>query len=277
MTAKEMDRSIDPAYLAYQYDDAEKLRVRQETHERYSERPNGEFFDWVVDQLGPRAGQRVADVGCGPGTYQSRIAARGARIIGIDYSAGMLRECRALASRHVHGVALVRADAQALPLADASCDLLLAASMLFHVPDRELALREMRRVLKPGGQVVLVTGSGDESRYMRLHVENVRALGYEPGDAGGARFTLKDTALVEGVFPNTEVRRFENALVFPDAAAVLRFYASAPVDGVRNAPPDGAHRPRLMAAMEKRLEEIFAQEGVLREPKVYGCFVATVT
>ena len=275
MTSAPLDRSIDPTYLAYQYGDAEKLLIRKETHERYSERPNAQFFDWVVDQLDPQPGQLVADVGCGPGTYQSRIAARGASIIGLDLSEGMLRECRTVATQHDHSIALVRADAQALPLATASCDLLLAAQMLYHVPDRELALREMRRVLKPGGRIVLVTGSGDGSRYMQLHYEIVRELGYEPGDSGGDRFTLKDTALVATAFPHAEVRRFENALVFPDPAAVLRFYASGPVDAIRDPSPDSGHRPRLMAAMEAKLKTLFAQEGALRDPKIYGCFVAT--
>jgi SAM-dependent methyltransferase len=275
VTGGAVDRSIDPAYLAYQYGDAEKLLVRKETHERYSERPNDLFFDWVVDQLDPQPGRLVADVGCGPGTYQSRIAERGAVIVGLDLSDGMLRECRTVATQHGHGIALIRADAQALPLATESSDLLLAAQMLYHVPDRELALREMRRVLKPGGRIVLVTGSGDESRYMRLHREIVRELGYEPGDAGGARFTLNDTALVESVFPSAEVRRFENALVFPGPETVLRFYASGPVDGIRNPSSDGSHRLRLMAAMEAKLGDVFAREGVLRDPKIYGCFVAT--
>ena len=268
------DRSIDPAYLAYQYGDTEKLLIRKETHERYSERPNGQFFDWVVDQLDPLPGQLVADIGCGPGTYQSRVASRGARVLGLDLSAGMLLEARRVAADFSHPVAIVRGDAQALPLATSSCDLLLAAQMLYHVPDRELALREMRRVLRPGGRIVLVAGSGDVPRYMRLHRQIVEELGYELGDSGGSRFTLKDTSLVESVFPTAEVRRYENALAFPNAAAFLRFYASGPVDGIRGISLDASHRPKLMAAMEKKLRPIFAEEGVLREPKVYGCFVA---
>src|SRR5688500_5151390 len=83
-----VDRSIDPTYLASHYGDADTLLIRKETHERYSERPNREFFDWVVAQLDPLRGALVADVGCGPGTYQSRIAARGARIVGVDLSEG---------------------------------------------------------------------------------------------------------------------------------------------------------------------------------------------
>ena len=110
----QVDRSIDPAYLAYQYGDAEKLRVRRETHDRYSELPNGAFFDWVVDQLDARPGTSVLDVGCGPGTYHARIARRGAPIVAVDVSDGMLREALRVAAAERHAIRPVRADAQAL-------------------------------------------------------------------------------------------------------------------------------------------------------------------
>jgi SAM-dependent methyltransferase len=257
------DRSTDPTYLAYQYGGAEKLRVRQETHERYSDLPNDSFFDWVVAQLDLRPGHRVLDVGCGPGTYQSRLATSGASIVAADLSDGMLREALRVAGAGRYPIRPLRADAQALPLAGAAFD-------------RVLALREMRRVLRPGGAVVLVTGSWRESRLTALHREAVRELGYTPGDAGGSRFTLHDLPLVEGVFPGAERRLHENALVFPDAAAVLRFYASGPVDGIRERTGDGSHRAPLLAAMERLLHPIFEREGVFREPKTYGCFVARV-
>ena len=57
---------------------------------------------------------------------------------------------------------------------------------------------------------------------------------------------------------------------------MLRFYASGPVDGIRERTADGSHRAALLAAMERRLRPIFEREGVLREPKTYGCFVARV-
>ena len=272
----QVDRSTDPTYLAYQYGDAEKLRVRRETHDRYSELPNDAFFDWVVGQLDPRPGSTVLDVGCGPGTYQSRIAARRANIVAVDLSEGMLWEALRQAAAERYAIWPVRADAQALPFGDAVCERVLAAQMLYHVPDRERALREMRRALRPGGRIVLVTGGWRESRLMALHREAARELGYTEGDAGGARFTLHDLALVERVFPGAERRLHENALVFPDPAAVLRFYASGPFDGIRERTADGSHRAPLLTAMERRLRPIFEREGMLREPKTYGCFVAEV-
>ena len=62
------DRMVDPAYLRYQYGDSEKLRIRIETHERYSERPSN-YQEWVIGRLAPQPGQVVLDVGCGPGSF----------------------------------------------------------------------------------------------------------------------------------------------------------------------------------------------------------------
>ena len=73
----------DAAYLAYQYADSEKLRVRAETHRRYSERPD-DLVGFVLGHLAPAPGHLVADLGCGPGQYHDRLAAAGARVVALD-------------------------------------------------------------------------------------------------------------------------------------------------------------------------------------------------
>jgi SAM-dependent methyltransferase len=270
------DRFSDPDYLRSQYGDAEKLRVRQESHRRYSERPNDAFLAWVVGHLAPRPGELVADVGCGPGVYHPLLAAHGARILAADLSAGMAQAARRLARQERLPVWTLQADAQALPLRGARCARTLAAHVLFHVPDRLAALRELRRVTRPGGRVVLVTvGAEAAGRLRALHVEVARELGYTP-EGGPVRFTLDHLDLVRTVFPAAERHVFRNAFVFPTAEAALAYYASGGVDGVRERAPDGSHRARLLPPMEARLRAIIAREGVFRDPKDNGCFVADV-
>jgi SAM-dependent methyltransferase len=272
------DRFSDPDYLRYQYGDAEKVRIRQESHRCYSERPNDAFFAWVVGHLAPRSGTSVADVGCGPGIYHPLLAAQGARVLAVDLSAGMVQATRHRAARERLAVWTMQADAQALPLRDASCDRALAAHMLYHVPDRLAALRELRRVTRPGGRVVLVTGAGDTggaSRLRTLHAEAARELGYTP-EGGPVSFTLDHLDLVRAVFPGAERHVFRNAFAFPTAEAALAYYASGMVDGIHERAPDGSHRARLLALVGARLRAVIAREGVFRDAKDNGCFVAAV-
>jgi SAM-dependent methyltransferase len=108
--------------------------------------------------LGPhlRAGVRVLDVGCGPGTITADLAERAApgRVTGLDSSPEALAEAgRTLAGRDLSNVELVVADVHALAFPDDSFDVVHAHQVLQHVADPVRALGEMRRVCRPGGLV----------------------------------------------------------------------------------------------------------------------------
>jgi len=268
--------ATDPAYLADQYGDGEKLRIRLEAHRLYSERPNEGFHARLIEGLGLRGGERVLDVGCGSGSAHPRLIEAGARVVGIDASAGMLAEAAAQAQASTLPVSLARADAQAIPLADACADAVLASHMLYHVPDQRRALREMRRVLAPGGRVVLATNAADFARELHdVHVAAARACGYVPGALVRFPFTLEDLPLVREVFPDARVDRVENAFVFPTAESALAYYASAGVDVIEDAPADASHRGPLLRATRERIQSVIDSEGVFRVSKTAGCFVAS--
>jgi len=99
---------------------------------------------------------RSLDVACGGGDFAWALALRGDRVVGLDRD----REALALARTvrpHVAGVDLVEGDALRLPFRDGSFDLCLCNSSVEHFDDDEAALREMARVLRPGGRLVLTT------------------------------------------------------------------------------------------------------------------------
>ncbi len=107
----------------------------------------------AIARLAIRPGERVLDLGCGPGDGAARITGAGGVAVGLDYSEGMVALARkepALAGR------LVRGDAGRLPFADGSFDKVVCTNSFHHYPEHLAALREMRRVLKPGGQLGLV-------------------------------------------------------------------------------------------------------------------------
>lgn len=103
-------------------------------------------------------GPRVLDLGVGPGTSALEMirAAPGHRHVGLDRSGSMLRLAAAAARRTRLRLPLVRADALALPFAAASLDGVTGHSLLYLLPDPLAALREVRRVLRPGGGVVFL-------------------------------------------------------------------------------------------------------------------------
>ena len=101
-----------------------------------------------------RAGEVVLDPGCGTGWQAAglRRAAPGVTVVGLDLSAGMLGKARAAGAGP-----LVQADATRLPLAAGSVDLVVTRGVLHHLPDVVGALADWRRVLRPGGAVVVAS------------------------------------------------------------------------------------------------------------------------
>jgi demethylmenaquinone methyltransferase/2-methoxy-6-polyprenyl-1,4-benzoquinol methylase len=101
--------------------------------------------------LDPRTGERVLDVGAGTGVSTEELARSGAFAVGADISTGMLR-----AGRHVgRTVALVAGDALRLPFPDGAFDAVTISFALRNVVDTGAALRELGRVTRPGGRLVV--------------------------------------------------------------------------------------------------------------------------
>lgn len=107
----------------------------------------------ALERLRVVPGQRVLDLGCGPGDGASRLNALGATAIGLDYSDGMLETARKDSN---NAGRLTRGDAGRLPFKDGAFDKIVCTNSFHHYPDHVGSLREMRRVLKPGGLLVLV-------------------------------------------------------------------------------------------------------------------------
>jgi SAM-dependent methyltransferase len=94
---------------------------------------------------GPLRGQRIVDLGCGPGFYTAALRARGADVIPVDNS----EQEMTYAGAAPEGALL--ADAGALPLEDGSVDGAFCSNLLEHTPDAAPVIAEIERVLKPGG------------------------------------------------------------------------------------------------------------------------------
>ena len=113
----------------------------------------------LVDAIDPRAGMRVLDVATGTGLVAFALAARGAEVIGLDQSEAMLAGARARLQRtpNLAGrVSFVLGEAEALPFADGEFDALSFTYLLRYVDDRAATMRELARVVAPGGPIGMV-------------------------------------------------------------------------------------------------------------------------
>ncbi|MFG1941456.1 class I SAM-dependent methyltransferase [Nonomuraea sp. NPDC048826] len=116
----------------------------------YTDRPA------MLQLAGDVSGARILDVGCGAGQYAAELTARGAHVVGIEGSATLLRYARA----RVNGQAELRLHDLDEPLdfaADASFDGAVCALVFHHIKNREQLLGELRRVLRPGGWLLIST------------------------------------------------------------------------------------------------------------------------
>ncbi|SEG65277.1 2-octaprenyl-6-methoxy-1,4-benzoquinone methylase /demethylmenaquinone methyltransferase [Actinacidiphila yanglinensis] len=105
----------------------------------------------VGQALDVRPGERVLDLGAGTATSSLPFAAAGAEVVPCDFSLGMLREGK---KRHPE-LPLTAGDATRLPFADGVFDAVTISFALRNVQDTDAALREMRRVTRPGGRLVI--------------------------------------------------------------------------------------------------------------------------
>jgi SAM-dependent methyltransferase len=124
----------------------------------------------LVAAAGLGTGRRALDVGCGGGALARALRSAGYRCCALDRSAAMLRD--------PHGAPLPRtlvADALELPVGSGRVDLVCAAFLMSHVDDLGALLREFRRVLRPGGRLVLANWCGPaDSPYNGLLVSVLR-------------------------------------------------------------------------------------------------------
>lgn len=123
------------------------------------QRPLKPVQDQLLERAALHPGQRVLDVACGTGlvTFPAADAvAPGGEVVATDLSDGMIDRARTIAKEcGIRNVSFERMDAEALELRDGAFDVGLCSLGLMYVPDPERALREIRRVLTPGGRAVV--------------------------------------------------------------------------------------------------------------------------
>ncbi len=220
----------DKAYLTgVQYSTEANLAARQSVYAY--QQPRIDLVASVLDLAGLGGAETVADIGCGNGLYLAELVRRGhaGRLVGVDLSPGMLAATRGRAP----AAGLLVGDAAGLPLADGLAAVTLAPHMLYHVPDRPAAVRELRRITRPGGQVLVVlNGSGHLAQLRNLVMAAAADAGWSPEEIAGEYQTHQvmtldaGAELLAGTFGSVQRHDFIAELVLPDAQPVGDYAAS---------------------------------------------------
>ena len=156
---------------------------------------DGRVIERMAEVSGTDASMTVVDVGTGTGFVAAGIAPRVGRVLAVGNSRSMLEVARKnLAELGISNVELLEGDVMALPQKDASVDAAFANMVLHHAEDPAAMLREMARVVKPGGVVAITDEIEHPFAWMREEHADVW-LGFEKG-------------WVEGYFHEAELENF---------------------------------------------------------------------
>ncbi len=201
----------DPEYVRSQYATEVGLAARKHAYREISGPDAREVAFQAVAEVQPSS---ILEVGCGEGELALRMLTElDATLVAVDQSERMVE---ITGSR---GVDARVADVQQLPFADSSFDVVVAAWMLYHVPDLALGIAELARVLRPGGRLVAATNADD-------HLKELFAL------AGIERWELPFGAengaeLLGKSFEAVECRDARGSVVFADIDAARAYFNSS--------------------------------------------------
>jgi ubiquinone/menaquinone biosynthesis C-methylase UbiE len=256
-------------HVEQQYGDDRNLKARQSIYA--FQQPVLDIWGGSLERAGLRGTERILDIGCGNGMYLGALRVRGHRgpVIAGDMSEGMLRAARTVAGADP----LLVTDVQALPFADNSFDVTLAMHMMYHVPNRAVAIAELRRVLRSDGVALVLTNS-------RRHFAELDDLLVECAAAATGverapvrtfvTFTLENAEpeLAEQ-FSSIELCTFTSELVVDEIEPVLDYARSM---GAFMA-DDSSRLDGVLRELDQRVAAVIAADGAFRVTTESGCFV----
>ena len=246
-----------------QYKTAGGLDIRISFHNKYSTNKLG-FANWIVSNYEIVEGMKVLEIGCGTGSLwhgQDEVMRKFGKLILTDFSEGMLETAKANIGNKSN-VEFQQADIQDLNFEDNSFDMVIANSMLYHVPDLNKGLREVRRVLKDDGTFYCSTMG--ENNFIERLAEWFQLGGedFRPNH----NFTLQNgREKLQVAFSDIEARTYPDSLHITDVDDLVSYLTSlASLKALNDVPAE-------------KLKEIImehAVNGVVDLPKEYGMFVA---
>ena len=215
--------------LKNQYQNATNISSRINLHSLYSQNKQG-WFPWIFQQCHIRPGLRILELGCGDGTLWTDNLSLIPEDISItlsDISSGMLRDARRAIGSSDTRFAFRAFDCKKIPYKDESFDLVIANHVLFYCDDIPAVLKEIRRVLSPGGHFLC-------SAYGKAHMQEVSQLVEDfddrivlSADKLYERFGRENgRKILEPFFPDAKWLSYEDFLLVQDAEPLISYVLS---------------------------------------------------
>jgi ubiquinone/menaquinone biosynthesis C-methylase UbiE len=169
-------------------------------------------IDSLLDAAGAKENLKALDLCCGQGNVSRALVKRGCRVIGVDFSPEMLD----LARRRVAGAKFREADAQDLPFDNTEFDIVVSNLGVCHVADQPRALKEVHRVLRPGGRFAMTVWCGpDTSPCQEIVYDAIQKFGSPDVIAPPAPdfFQFANREISRGLFAQAGFRDIDMAIV----------------------------------------------------------------
>ena len=215
--------------LKNQYQNATNISSRINLHSLYSQNKQG-WFPWIFEQCRISPGLRILELGCGDGTLWTDNLSLLPEDISItlsDISSGMLRDARRAIGSSDTRFAFRAFDCRKIPCKDESFDLVIANHVLFYCDDIPAVLKEVRRVLAPGGRFLC-------SAYGKAHMQEVSQLVQDfderivlSADRLYERFGRENgQSILTPFFPKAQWLSYEDCLLVQDAEPLISYVLS---------------------------------------------------
>lgn len=254
--------------LTQQYKDASNLNARIELHKRFSTSTQN-WYEWIFEHFTFADNSQILELGCGSAEFWRHNRERIPQDWSVtlsDFSAGMLEDARQNLRDSKRPFTFQVIDAQAIPFANESFDVVIANHMLYHVPNRARALSEIRRILKPDGHFYATTIGETHLQELDDLVERVTNTGIF-GERLRHEFTLESGYdQLAPYFSQVTLDRFIDGLAVTEAEPLIAYILST--------------RTRLSLTDERietlrtMIEQELAEHGAMHITKSSGIFIA---
>ena len=259
-----MSKVNDASVVNQQYATANNLSTRISIHDKYSTNKIG-FGNWIVSNYRIDTGARVLELGCGTGDMwkgRETLVNTCSKLILSDFSDGMVATTKEMVGNY-DNIEYRVLDIQEIPYEDESFDIIIANMMLYHVPNIDKGLAEVRRVLKKGG--VFYCATYGEHGIIEYLSKILSEYGVE--DNINKNFTLQNGfEILSKTFSNVEKKEYIDSLAVTNVDDMVEYiYSLSSMTSLNSVP-----KQTIKDILNKN-----TTDGILNVPKEYGMFISS--